>query len=84
MDILQNELNEVRDMWNTHRIFSSRAGRSQGGVLGIPDELYYLPEVPGVYMIGMYYLYAVICVKFAVQVMMIMPVLLMRKTEIFV
>lgn len=45
MDVLQGELNDIRDMWNVHRIRADRARR----VSGIPDELFYIPEVRGIY-----------------------------------
>ena len=45
MTLLQKDLDEVRRMWNTHRI------RPSSGALcppGIPDELFYLPLPPAV------------------------------------
>ena len=47
MDVLQEELNDIRDMWNVHRIRADRARR----VSGIPDELFYLPELKGVCLV---------------------------------
>ena len=44
MDLLQMELNEVRDSWNTHRIVHTR----QDYIHGIPDELYHLSEIQGI------------------------------------
>ena len=44
MNVLQNELDEVCSMWNLHLI---RHERSQFIVTGIPDELYYIPELQG-------------------------------------
>ena len=43
-DIIQADLNRTMDAWNTHRI---RAGAN--GNNGIPDQLYFLPEVTGIY-----------------------------------
>ena len=42
MDVIQADLNRTMDAWNTHRI---RCGVS--GDNGIPDELYFLPEIIG-------------------------------------
>ena len=44
MDVLQKELNEIRKMWNTHSIVKSRTGCQ---VYGVPDELFYIPEIHG-------------------------------------
>ena len=41
-DIIQADLNRTMDAWNTHRIRS--AVNNDGG---IPDELYFLPEISG-------------------------------------
>ena len=49
MDVLQQELDEVRDMWNTHLIVHRR---NENQVYGIPDELYHIPEVQGIIHIG--------------------------------
>ncbi|XP_033111390.1 uncharacterized protein LOC117112423 isoform X2 [Anneissia japonica] len=38
--ILQDDLNKVRDHWNSHRITKSR----HSTVEGVPDVMYYLPE----------------------------------------
>jgi hypothetical protein len=38
--ILQEDLNKVRDHWNSHRI--TKSGHST--VQGVPDVMYYLPE----------------------------------------
>lgn len=38
--ILQEDLNKVRDQWNSHRI--TKSGHST--VEGVPDVMYYLPE----------------------------------------
>lgn len=46
MDVLQHELDEVRDMWNTHLIVHRR---NENQVYGIPDELYHIPEIQGTY-----------------------------------
>ena len=43
MDILQKELDCVKDMWNTHLIRKSR--RDILG--GIPDALYFIPTIYG-------------------------------------
>lgn len=45
MNMLQSELDEVKQMWNTHLI---RYERSQAQVNGIPDELYYIPQLRGI------------------------------------
>ena len=55
MDLLQEELNQMMDLWNTHVIRSSHAktiGR-------IPDELYFFPEVTGIEQVQLpnYYAY---------------------------
>lgn len=44
MDILQKELDEIRNMWNTHSIVKSRSGCQ---VYGVPDELFYIPDMHG-------------------------------------
>ena len=44
MDVLQKELDEIRKMWNTHSIVKSRTGCH---VYGVPDELFYIPEIHG-------------------------------------
>lgn len=41
--VLQVDLDNVRDHWNTHRIRPSR----HGTVPGVPDVLYYLPQLSG-------------------------------------
>lgn len=38
--ILQNDLNKVKDHWNSHRISKSGYGNAHG----VPDIMYYLPE----------------------------------------
>eukprot|EP00794_Sanderia_malayensis_P013171 gene13171-14521_t len=43
-DVLCNELERVREHWNTHRI---RSSRMHGQISGIPNVLYYLPERSG-------------------------------------
>lgn len=43
MEVLQVELNEVKENWNTHLMQNRR-----GGVSGIPDELYNIPEIHGI------------------------------------
>ena len=42
MDLIQNELAEVAHEWNTHRI---RPSSTNPG--GMPDMLYFLPEIEG-------------------------------------
>ena len=42
MEVLQVELNEVKENWNTHLMQNRR-----GGVSGIPDELYNIPDIHG-------------------------------------
>ena len=44
MDILQDGLDDIRKMWNSHLI---RKSRYSGGVTGIPNELFYLPGIQG-------------------------------------
>ena len=41
--VLQDELDKVKDHWNSHRIRPSR----NGSVSGVPDVLYYLPQRSG-------------------------------------
>ena len=43
MDILQSELDNAAQLWNTHLIRKSRAET----VSGVPDELYYISERQG-------------------------------------
>lgn len=43
MHLLEKELHEARDIWNTHLIRRQNAGVMSG----IPDELYFLPEMRG-------------------------------------
>lgn len=45
MGILQKELHTAAREWNTHRI---RPGRNAVSPPGIPDELYFLPQLGGV------------------------------------
>jgi len=45
MGVIQKDLDEVRRQWNTHRIRPSPGSRCPPG---IPDELYYLPQLPWV------------------------------------
>jgi len=45
MDVIQKDLDEIRRQWNTHRIRPSSGSRCPPG---IPDELYYLPQIPWV------------------------------------
>ena len=44
MDILQSELDETRYLWNAHPITKSR---TRCGVYGVPDELFYIPQIQG-------------------------------------
>jgi hypothetical protein len=44
MDLLQQELDEIRLLWNTHHI---RASRDNGAPAGKPDVMYYLPDTVG-------------------------------------
>ena len=46
MDLLQKELDEIGHLWNIHQIVKARTGN---GVYGIPDELFYIPEVQGLF-----------------------------------
>ena len=49
MEFLQKELDEVSSMWNQHLI---RYARSPQHISGIPNELYYIPELQGsIYLI---------------------------------
>ena len=41
MDVLQTQLDEVRTLWNTHLMRKSRK------VTGVPDELFYIPDIQG-------------------------------------
>lgn len=41
MPVLQNDLDEIRQLWNTHRI---RSNRSAVCPSGIPDHIYHAPE----------------------------------------
>ncbi len=49
MDVLQKEMNDIVQMWNTHVIRMPR-----GGVGGKPDELYHLPSLQGMNIIIIY------------------------------
>ena len=49
MELLQEELNKVQVSWKTHLI---RRARSQSIVTGVPDELFYVPEIQGVAMMA--------------------------------
>ena len=46
MGVLQDEISEVMEMWNTHII---RQDRSRLNVGGVPDELFFIPEIRGSY-----------------------------------
>lgn len=46
MDLIQSELDNVVQMWNTHLIRRSTAET----VNGIPNELYHIPEIRGGYV----------------------------------
>ena len=39
-DVLQNDLDKVKDYWNSHRIRKSK----HATVSGVPDMMYFLPE----------------------------------------
>ena len=54
MDLLQEELNQMMDLWNTHVIRSSRAET----IGKIPDELYFFPEVTGIEQVQLRNCYA--------------------------
>ena len=54
MDLLQEELKQMMDLWNTHVIRSSRAET----IGGIPDELYFFPEVTGIEQVQLRNYYA--------------------------
>lgn len=47
MDIVQADLEEMKCIWNGHRI---RANRDHAN--GIPDELFYLPQERGSYPVA--------------------------------
>ena len=40
----EDELKDIRKMWNTHLIMNSRYS---GGVTGISNELFYVPSIQG-------------------------------------
>ncbi len=42
-DVIQNDLDYVKEQWNTHRIRDSK----HDTIPGIPDELFYFPEKKG-------------------------------------
>ena len=44
MEVLQNELDKIHHLWNTYKIAKARTGNR---VCGIPDKLFYNPEVQG-------------------------------------
>ena len=44
MHIIQNELMELAREWNTHKI---RPNYYSASVPGIPDELFFMPELGG-------------------------------------
>eukprot|EP00118_Oscarella_pearsei_P013948 m.115907 g.115907 ORF g.115907 m.115907 type:complete len:79 (+) comp37571_c0_seq12:1112-1348(+) len=44
MEILQRKLDEVRTEWNFHRVRKSKNAEAPGG---IPELLYYVPELEG-------------------------------------
>lgn len=43
IDVIQRDLDEARQQWNSHRIRPSSGARCPAGVV---DELYYLPQLP--------------------------------------
>lgn len=45
MSVIREDLDHVREMWNTHRIRPSRGAACPPG---IPDELYFVPSPPAV------------------------------------
>jgi len=45
MEVIQQDLDAVRQQWNTHRIRPSAGARCPAGV---PDELFYLPRPPAI------------------------------------
>ena len=47
MDLLQKELNDVRNLWNIHLIPHRR---SPAHITGVPDELYYIPQLRGMHV----------------------------------
>jgi len=51
MDVLQGELDEIRHSWNTHPMVKARSGH---GIYGVPDELFYIPEIQGIYMYSLW------------------------------
>ena len=80
MDILQGELDEIRCLWNTHPMVKARTGHP---ICGIPDELFYIPEIHGIYSIRSVRCAHSTFIDF-VQVMKTVLALLMRKTLISV
>ena len=45
--LLQNALDDFKQRWNTHRI---RPNRTAGCPPGVPDDLYFLPNLSGMTM----------------------------------
>ena len=43
--LVQEDLDKIREEWNSHRI---RANRNSSGPPGYPNELYFLPEIQGI------------------------------------
>ena len=56
MGILQRELDEVVREWNTHRIRPNHHSRTP---LGIPDRMFFIPELEGLSVI-MHYDYNIV------------------------
>ena len=44
MNLLQKELDDVSHLWNTHLICHSRSSMQ---ITGVPNELYYIPQLRG-------------------------------------
>ena len=52
-DLIQTDLNRMMIAWNTHRIRHNVNSNTNGS--GIPDELFYLPEIRGSYYLASQY-----------------------------
>ena len=44
MDLIQEELDEIKKLWNTHLICHAKFKHQ---INGVPNELFYIPEVRG-------------------------------------
>ena len=55
MDVLQKELDNTVQLWNSHVIH-----RRRGGISGIPEELYNIPALYGMIYNNSYYNFSII------------------------